>query len=683
MTDHRIAFDVGGTFTDLCLQETATGRQRVHKVRSTPHNPAEGIERGVRDLLDQAGIDGTALHFIGHGTTQVTNRIIEGKGARLAIVTTEGFRDVLEIARQARPHLYDYRVTRPPPLARRADRFELRERLGADGAVVTALDRTGLDAIAAELRARRIEAVAVCFLHAYANPEHERAAAERLRALLPGVFVTASHEVAREFREFERFSTAAVNAFVGPAAAAYFDTLGAKLHALGAAVSYYTLSSNGGLLDEATARRAPALTALSGPSAGVVGAARWLAGLEVRDAVTFDVGGTSTDIAVITEGRPRYAPARAVAGRPILAQMVDIDVIGAGGGSFARVDATGALTVGPDSAGASPGPVAYDLGGQIPTLTDACAVLGRLPPAGLLGGGAPLNRAAARAAIAAQIAEPLGLSAEAAAEGIVQIAAANMSRAIGSAAARRGLDLRRFALAAFGGAGPLLACDVARRLGVRRIFAPTDPGAMCARSILTTDLTRDDVRIVARPLEGAGWTAITVAAQEMRAAGAAWLSGEAVAPADQRFETTIEARYVGQNFELPLRFEATPERADQVAEAFRAAHLQEQGVLFDDRAIEVMAVRLRSIGALTQSEADDRAEPPAAPEAPQEAMRGSRPVWASGAWRDTPVFSRRALGAGPVGAGPAVIEEMSATTWVAPGFTLSVVGDGSLILEDA
>ena len=401
---YRIGFDVGGTFTDFTLHDTTSGMLRHFKVPSTPADPSEAIESGLRTLLDTLHIAPSEIGFVGHGTTVATNMVIERRGVATGLIITRGFRDVLEIGRQVRPHLYDYTVRTPVPLVPRECRLEVSERIDAAGAVLHALDEAEVAAAADALAAQGVAAIAICFLHSYLNDAHERRAAEIVRARLPHVYLSTSSDVLPEFREFERFSTTAINAYVGPRMERYLDRLLARLSGLGLTAQPYTIHSNGGLMSVESVRRYPVRCCLSGPAAGVVGAAEVARGAGYANLITFDAGGTSTDVSLIERGVPAFASARTIADYPVRSPMVDVHVIGAGGGSIAWLDDAGALKVGPRSAGADPGPVAYGRGGIEPTLTDANIVLHRLDPMALLGGRMLVDAGASRRAIAERIA---------------------------------------------------------------------------------------------------------------------------------------------------------------------------------------------------------------------------------------------------------------------------------------
>ncbi|MFC0407744.1 hydantoinase/oxoprolinase family protein [Roseomonas elaeocarpi] len=676
---YRIGFDVGGTFTDFTVHDESTGALRYFKVPSTPADPSEAIENGLAALTREFAIPAEGISFVGHGTTVATNMVIERRGVRTGVITTRGFRDVLEIGRQTRPHLYDYTVTNPAPLAPRALRLEVEGRIDAAGEELAPLDEAAVAEAAAQLRAAEVQAVAICFLHSYLRDDHERRAAEIVRAALPGVFVSTSSEVLPEFREFERFSTTAINAYVGPRMARYLDRFLDRLASLGVPGRPYTIHSNGGLMSVETVRAFPVRTCLSGPAAGVVGAAEVAVAAGFPNVVTYDVGGTSTDVSLIENGRPAFATSRLVADYPVRTPMMDVHVIGAGGGSIAAIDDAGALKVGPRSAGADPGPVAYGRGGREPTLTDANIVLHRLDPETLLGGRMAVDAAAARAAIEARIARPLGLSVEQAALGIIRIAVANMSRAIRAVSTEKGHDLAQFALFPYGGAGPLHAGAVAAECGIRRVLVPQEPGTMCARGILMSDISLDLVRSEIVEAEEASWPGILARFTAMEAQGDAWLAEGHVAPERRAFERVVEARYKGQNHEVQVPF---PETGTLPYAAFLAgfaeAHRREYGYDVADRAVEVVNCRLKAVGRVERPRARFTDAATGRPE-----PRTRRAVHFENGWVDTPVFDRATLPVGLRLAGPAIIDEMSSTTVVEPGQHVSVDPAGNLVVEIA
>ncbi len=672
---YRIGFDVGGTFTDFTLHDTANGTLQHFKVPSTPADPSEAIEAGLRTLLDTLRIAPHDISFIGHGTTVATNMVIERRGVATGLITTRGFRDVLEIGRQVRPHLYDYTVRTPVPLVPREHRLEVPERIDAGGAVLLPLDEAAVAAAADVLGAAGVQAIAICFLHSYLNDAHERRAAEIVRARLPDMYLATSSDVLPEFREFERFSTTAINAYIGPRMERYLDRFLGRLSALGMTAQPYTIHSNGGLMSVETVRKYPVRCCLSGPAAGVVGAAEVARESGIANVITFDAGGTSTDVSLIERGVPAFASGRTIADYPVRSPMVDVHVIGAGGGSIAWLDDAGALKVGPRSAGADPGPVAYGKGGAKPTLTDANIVLHRLDPVALLGGRMPVDEAAARRVIAEKIAAPMGLSVEQAALGIIRIAVANMSRAIRSVSTEKGHDVREFALFPYGGAGPLHAAAVAEECGIGRVLVPVEPGTLCARGILLSDVSLDLVRSEIVPVDAASWPHIVERFVSMQVNGRAWLEGERIPPERQRFARVIEARYKGQNHEVQVRLSDGDLLLGDFNAAFAEAHRREYGYDIPERAIEVVNCRLKAIGLI------DRPAPFFQDAAGTSQPKATRRVHFAAGWIDTPIFDRDDLAIGTRLAGPAVIDEMSATTLVPPGCALTVDRTGNLLLE--
>ncbi len=675
---YRVGFDVGGTFTDFTLLREDDGTVSYFKVPSTPVDPSQAIESGLAALIARHAIAPESFAHVGHGTTVATNLTIERRGAVTGLLVTKGFRDVLEIGRQTRPHLYDYTVRKPEPLVPRERRIEIDERVLADGTVMTGLDEAEVERAAKALAAAGCRAVAICFLHAYRRPDHERRARAIVRRVMPDAYVSLSSDVLPEFREYERMSTTVLNAYMGPRMGRYLEQFLARVRGLGIPAEPYTVHSNGGLMSVETVRGVPVRTCLSGPAAGVIGAAQIGRAAGFPNLVTFDVGGTSTDVSLVHDGQPLFASNRLVADYPVKTPMIDIHVIGAGGGSIAAIDDAGALKVGPRSAGADPGPVAYGRGGTQVTITDANITLGRLDPVALLDGAMPIDAAAARAAIETHVARPLGLSVEEAAHGIVRIANANMARAIRSVSTERGYDVRELALFAYGGAGPLHAVELAADCGIATVIVPQEPGTLCARGILLSDISLDFVRSLIVELNDASWKQVIAAFAAMRDEAERWLAGERVAPADRAYRMMIDARYAGQNFEVQV--EAPEICADGTAFAarFRERHIQEYGYDVEKRAVEVVNCRLQAIGTVPKAPLE-----PVAGGTLDQALKGRRQVYCGAAmgWRDTPVYRRAALPVAAPIAGPAIIDEMSATTLVLPGQSAVVDRLGNIIVQ--
>jgi N-methylhydantoinase A len=678
----RIGVDVGGTFTDFTLLDERDSRTLFFKVPSTPGDPSEAIELGLRQMIAEFKLDPAEIGYLGHGTTVATNIVIERRGARTGLLTTRGFRDVLELGRQARPSIYDYRVQKPPVLVPRDRRAEVTERIGPDGAVLTPLDEDSLAAAVESLRRARVESVAICFLHSYRVPAHERTAKRMVERLLPGVYVSVSSEILPEFREFERVSTTVINAFVGPRMGGYLEQFQNRVRSIGIPAQPYTIHSNGGLMSIDTVRACPVRSCVSGPAAGVVGAAEIGKVAGFRNLITFDVGGTSTDVSLVYGAVPTYTANRLVAGYPVKTPMIDIHVIGAGGGSIARIDDAGALKVGPESAGAEPGPVAYGRGGTEPTITDANLCLGRLDATSLLGGRMTIDLEAARRAIHDHVAKPLGLSLEAAAHGVVQIANANMSRAIRSVSVEKGYDVGEFALCAFGGAGPLHAAEVAVECGIPKALIPREPGTLCARGMLLTDLSSDYVRSHFSDAGAESWARVLALFEEMTAEGHAWLDREGVARVQRRFTRVLDARYRGQNFEVKVACDGLGAAAlPELTERFHAAHMLAYGYSIPARDIEFVSARVQAIGEV--------------PKAPQPKVAGGSTltdaiiatrklyVDARQGWREAVIYQRERLPIGVVIAGPAVINEMSATSIILPGQSAEVDPWGNIVLSVA
>ncbi len=677
---YRLGIDVGGTFTDFTLLNADTGQATHYKAPSTPSDPAESIRKGIPAILKRAGVDGTALSFLGHGTTVATNMAIERRGARTGLITTKGFRDVLEVGRQLRPHLYDYTQTKPPPIVPRRHRREVEERLAADGSVLTPLCETSARAAVDRLADAGVDAVAVCFLHSYRAPAHEQRIRAMIEKTLPDAYISLSSDVLPEFREYERMSTTVLNAYLGPAMANYLKGFFESVKAMAPDTEPYTIHSNGGLMTAATARDYPVRTCLSGPAAGVVGASEVARAAGFPHIITYDVGGTSTDISVVRDAQPAFTSDRQVAGFPVRTPMLDIHVIGAGGGSIAWLDDAGALKVGPRSAGAAPRPVAYGLGGTEPTLTDANLVLGRLNPRALVDGAMPVDAEGAKAAIEAQVAEPLGLTVDAAAFGMLEIAIANMSRAIRSVTTERGHDISDFALFAYGGAGPLHAGELALECRIPRIIVPEEPGTMCARGILLSDIVHDLVRSAIARADRAAWGHVCGLFEDMRAEGEARLSRDGVETADRTYRYFIEARYVGQNHEVRIALDTVGRDGfDNFVQRFAARHTQEYGYDIPGRPVETVNCRIQAIGRVARPDARFQG----GADSLDDAVRDRRAVYVGEAqgWCESVVYWRQNIPIGAAIDGPAIIEEMSATTVLLPGQRATVDPMGNIIIE--
>ncbi|MBV9783099.1 MAG: hydantoinase/oxoprolinase family protein [Acidisphaera sp.] len=680
----RIGVDSGGTFTDACLFEEGSGRVEVWKLASTPDDPSRAIAQAVEQGLDRVGAAAETVAYFGHGSTVGTNALIQHRGVPTGLITTAGFRDLLEIGRQTRPDLYDFQVDKPPVLVARNLRLEVPERVRHDGTVETALDERAVREAARALKAAGVAAVAICFLYGFIRPEHEATARRIVAEEFPEAFACASHEVAPEFREYERLSTAVVNAYLGPIMQGYISRLGERLAQLGLAARPHLTQSNGGVIGFEQAARLPVRSVLSGPSTGVIAAQALgrMAGL--ADLITFDMGGTSTDVALLRGNEVRLASEATVHGYPIKAPMLDINTVGAGGGSIATIDSGGLLKVGPRSAGAAPGPVCYDRGNTEPTVTDANVVLQTLNPTHLLGGRMPVRQDLARAAIA-RLAEPLGMDVMATAQGIVAVVTANMARAIRVISVQRGHDPRDYTLVAFGGAGPLHAARLARELDIGSILVPRSPGILCAMGLLLTDLRSDFASTRLQLLSGASLPKLESAFTALLDKAETWFAEEGIAPAARRVVRTVDMRYEGQNYELAIPVPPGPITAaslDVLAEGFAEAHRRMYGFVAEGEPVQLVTYRVEAAGVVPKAAFPPRDD--AGPDAAA-ALLGRRDAWLpeAGGFVSCPIYDRERLDCGNRIAGPAIVEQMDATTFILPGMTARVDATLNLILKTA
>ena len=669
----RVGVEVGGTFTDLVAVEG--GRVVVTKVPSTPRSP----DIGAFAALTASGVDLAGIEDLGHGSTVATNAVLERKGAAVAFVATAGFRDLLFMQRHDRRNIYDLFYAKPAPPVRRKDCFEVRERLRADGSVETPMDEAQVRTeLVPALEAGKYRAVAICLLNAYANPEHETRLAALIAKALPDVLVTCSHQVAREFREFERASTTLLSAYVQPVIDGYLHRFENKLTEAGFKGRFTVMQSNGGRLP-AEAMRQSAITALySGPAAGVVGATRQAARSSFKDLITFDMGGTSTDVCLVQNGRPSLAAESEIDGLPIRTPVLDIVSVGAGGGSIAWVDDGGMLRVGPQSAGADPGPACYGRGGDEPTITDAHVVSGTIRPAAFLGGRMKLDADAARR-VFEPLAKRFGLGVEQAAASALQLADANIVRAIQLVSTERGRDPRDYALVPFGGAGPLHAARIAEELGIATIVVPPNAGVISAYGLVASDYTKFDAVTRKMKLDEAAACEAGKIFAGMRASLAAQFADMKL-PGELAYTHTLDMRFVGQAFEVGVEIPA--DRLESLDAAYLAALFADahhrtfmHGAALD-RPIEIVTLR---VGATLPIGA--------APRLDQESRTGHRPehtrIFQAETWIDCARYAAEALGSGQRIDGPAVVEGHTATTWVPAGWTATLDAADNLILRRA
>ncbi len=680
----RLAADIGGTFTDVAAFDETTGRLSWGKTLSTPAALVDGISGGVA----KAGLEYADASLFLHGSTIAINTIVERTGADAALVITEGFRDIYEIGRVNRPDAYNLYFKKHVPLIERAKRFEVPERMYAEGEICTPLDETALRQLAKELHG--IESIAVLFLHAYRNPIHEIRAREILEEELPGVFVTVSHELSQEYREYERCSTVAANAYIGPKVRGYVDGTDSHIRANGFDGSFLVVQSTGGLFEAEQARSECVRMLESGPAAGVIGTRALCNILGLEDAISFDMGGTTAKSGVIHNGEVLTIGDTLVGGYeqglPIQIAMMDIFEVGTGGGSLALLDESGALHVGPESAGADPGPACYGLGGTRPTVTDANLVLGRLDADRFLGGEMKLDRDAAEKAIATQVAEPLGLDVTEAAEGILRIASTAMSYAVKGVSTERGLDAASFSMVAYGGAGPLHATQVAREIGMKTIIVPLSPGHFSAFGMLFSDLRYDYVRTAPGRLADMDFGVMEQTYGEMAEQGRDAIRKTSIEPEFIVTSRAADMRYVGQEHPVtvPLADELfADENRDGIKREFDKVHLERYGTNAPAEPGEIVSLRSSIVGKMPVPEL--RAYPNEGAGGVSEAATGSRQVYfdRDTGYRETPSFDRARLKPGHKIEGPAVVEEHASTTVLFPGDTLEVDGYLNLIITVA
>ena len=679
----RLAADIGGTFTDVAAFDERTGKLTFGKALSTPQRLVEGINAGV----EKAGSDYKSAGLFLHGSTIAINTILERKGAKTALLITEGFRDIYEIGRINRPDAYNLFFRKHEPLVERALRFEVKERVLSDGEIERPLDEKEIEAFGGMLARLGVEATAILFLNCYAKRDHEARAKAILERNHPKMFVSASHELSEEYREFERCSTVVANAYVGPTVRGYLGEIEDRIRSGGFSGSFLIVQSTGGLYDADQAKNHCVQMLESGPAAGVIGTQALCRALGLKNAIAFDMGGTTAKAGVIHKGEALTTGAALIGGYdqalPVQIAMMDIFEVGTGGGSIARVE-EGGLRVGPQSAGAAPGPACYGLGGTEPTVTDANLVLGRLAADRFLGGEMRLDVEAAQRALTERVAKPLGMDVTEAADGILRIAATAMSYAVKGVTTERGLDAGDFALVAYGGAGPLHAVQVAREIGIRTVIVPTAPGVFSAFGMLFSDLRYDFVRTWFTRLEDAPFAAIERVYCDLERQGRAAIAGTSIKPQKITLKRAADMRYVGQEHavtvDLPLKvFERQDRRA--IKRLFDAMHELRYGTSAPDERAEIVSLRSTVTGVTRKPPHERVARGGRAPD--KAAFTGRRPVYLDGKFRPTPTYARAALTAGNRISGPALIEEHAATTVLLPGDRLEVDGYGHLMIKVA
>ena len=677
-----VGIDTGGTFTDLVLCELTSGIYAYHKLPTTTGNPAKAVLDGIAEILDLAQLPCDQVEFLVLGTTLATNAVLEGKCARTGMITTAGFRDILELARQRRPHYFNLDVLKPVPPAPRDCRIEVAERIAHDGSEVTPLAEDEVRNAVKLLRDKKVEAIAICMLHSYANPAHERRARDAVKQLWPETYLCTSSEVLPEFREYERFATTTVNASLMPIMDRYLERFECGVAEFGVKVAPRVMQSNGGAVTPGAVRRVPVNTFFSGPAGGVVGCVGLGAELGIDDLITFDMGGTSTDVCLIRDGEPAKKDLREMAGFPVRTRTIDIHTIGAGGGSIAWVDAGGLLKVGPQSAGAYPGPATYGRGGTKPTVTDANVVLGRLNPKSLLGGRMAMYPDRARKVVEDELVPKLKVDVVRAAAGVIEIINVNMMGAVRVISVEQGEDPRDFMLAAFGGAGPLHAADIARNMGIRNVLVPPRPGLLSALGLLHADVRGDFSLTRLVTVTPQNLSAINSGFDELRRRGTEWLRGEADKSVRAKYDWLIDMRYLGQNYELLLQVKDGKLDARSLARLIERYHERYHEVYgYDMRGQPVEAVSLRLV-VMVKRRAPTHEKRKFVRGTVTEAVIEKRKVWfPESGFVTTPVYDRDRLPANCRITGPAVVEQMDTTTVVPPRAKLRSDRLGYLHLE--
>lgn len=675
----RIGVDVGGTFTDFVMADSRTGRVALFKEPSTPDDPSRALLQGLQGFLDREGMSPAEVGGLMHGTTIGLNAIIQRRGARIGLIVSKGYRDILEIARCRMPSSFDLHADKEVPLVPRARIVEIDARFSRDGELTRRPDAAELERVAAEVAALDLDAAALMLINGYADPEAETEIAARLSAQVQPLEISSAAAIWPEIREYERTLVACLNAYIQPLMASYFTRLTEGLTAMGVEAPLLVTASNGGCLSVGSAVARPVETILSGPASGVMAAVRQAAQSEMTSIITFDMGGTSSDMAVATDSSAGLATRTDIGGLPLVLPVVDVNAIGAGGGSIVWADAQGVLKVGPHSAGAHPGPVSYGRGGTEPAVTDCYVATGFIDPAGFGGGRMPLDAEAAVTALGS-VADRIGLPegpdrAAQLAEGALSVASAGMAGSLFRTMAERGLDPRDFVLLPFGGAGPTHANLLAEEIGIGRIVVPQSAGAYCAMGAAGADLRRDFVRSLRVALTDASTTEALDTFATLEREGDSWLTEELPDLGTRRFERSADLRYAGQAFELRVSLDGVTEAAG-FAEAFHAEHERIYGFRDEEAVVEIGTIRLAAIGeGRPLAPSRPTGEPGAAP------VRAERPVFHKGKWQEARIYDRESLGEGATLPGPAVVEQPETTTLVLPGWSARVDAQGNLIIE--
>lgn len=686
-----IASDVGGTFTDTILYDKEEKRVFISKVSTTPENQSIGTIRGISKILNTQGLDARQIEAVNHGMTTGTNTVIQRRGAFSALITNRNFRDVLEIGRQNRPSLYNFFATREKPLVERENRFTIKGRINYRGEILENLDEKEVKRIALEIKRRKIRAVAICLLHSYINPTQEQRVKEIVTPILGDLSICISSEILPEYREYERFSTTVLNAYLMPVMHRYLTTLEEGLRGedpalmvrIGPKVPVMIMESSGGVMTAKIAREKPVYTVLSGPAGGVVASAFIGQLTGFQHLITIDMGGTSTDISLILNGKPILTSEGNIEGIPIRVPIIDINAIGAGGGSIAWIDEGGALKVGPQSAEAVPGPACYDQGGDQPTITDANVIFGRIDPSYFLGGEMMLNPEKSKEVIEEKLCRPLKMDLLTAVRGIIQVANANMVRGIRVVSVERGYDPRDFTLIPYGGAGPLHAVALAKELKIPKVLVPPIPGILSAMGMLISDIRHDFVLTRIIPISKASPDVLEPVFQDLQQKAVDMLRREGVEQKDTTLLKYVDVRYVGQSFEIRVKFEGdvcTAEHIQELVRNFHVEHEKRYGHKDLNAPVELVNFRVEGIG--KRESIFLREIPSGKADPPMESLKSIRKVYfeEKQTFLDTRIFERERLLAENVIEGPAVVEESNATTLIHPGMAGKVDSYGAILI---
>ncbi|MCL5770933.1 MAG: hydantoinase/oxoprolinase family protein [Actinobacteria bacterium] len=665
---YRIGVDIGGTFTDLVLFEETNNEIFFHKVSSTPQNPEQGVMVCLKEIIDRFKINPKDIKVFIHGSTVATNTLIENKGAKTALITTEGFKDILTIGRQDRPKLYDFFIKRSESVIPPHLRFEIPERILYTGKVLKDIDKKKIKNIINKIKHHSVKSLSVCLLHSYANSVHEKIIKDIIEKELPDIYCSLSCDILPEFKEYQRMSTTAINAYVQPVMANYIDKLNNGLKSMGIASGLYIMQSNGGIMTSQNAQEKPINTFLSGPAAGVQSAVYFTT---FKNIITIDMGGTSFDVCLAPEGKPKFAKVTEINSQPIKVPHIDIHTIGAGGGSIARVDKGGALCVGPQSAGANPGPACYCRGGTEPTVTDANLVLGRLNPEYFLGGRIKIDIGLAREAIK-RIADILKISVEDTAEGIIKIVNANMIRGIRFVSVERGHDPREFSLFCFGGNGPMHASEIAAELCIPEIIVPIGPGVNSAFGLLNSDFRHDYVKSYLKETDGVNINNLNRIFDSMEELAYKQLKEEGILKESIKIIKSFDMRYAGQGYELETFIsdeKINRNSLENIIRDFHNQHFKRYGYDIQNGSTEIVNLRLVAVSTvpkpliLKESEANSNIN---------NALKDTRKVYLRGKWHDFLIYDRDKLNSGNMIKGPAIIEQMDSTTFLLPEQDLKI-----------